>query len=315
MTPVFNESSGIIKFLETQLLPAIKNIPGKIDAEIILVDDGSTDNTLELITDYCSKQASKINIKCVSFTRNFGKEVALAAGVKYASGDAVIMIDADGQHPADVIPKMISRWEKGAKVVTALRGHSTTTHRMGSMMFYKTMRLLGNKTIVVGATDFRLIDREVADEYNKFTEHNRITRGLIDWLGYPQEYIRIKLNKRMSGKATYNFRKLVALAGNSFVSMTRTPLLMFGYLGVFITVFSLILGLFILIQQYILGDPLGLDWSGAVAMCVFISFLIGLVLTSQAMTALYISHIHVEGKNRPLYVVSKEKSVGISKKK
>ena len=163
--------------------------------------------------------------------------------------------------------------------------------------------------------DFRLIDREVADAYNIFTEHNRIARGLIDWLGFPQEYIKVKLHGRMSGKGTYNFGKLFALAIDSFVSMSRTPLVFFGYLGGFITIFSGILGLFILIEQYIMGDPLNLDWSGAVAMCIFISFLIGIVLISQAITALYISQIHTEVKNRPLFVIDKEKSVKLEKGK
>ena len=315
VTPVFNEATVIKQFLDTQLIPTLESMLGDINFEIVLVDDGSTDGSSKIIKEYCAKSTSKIPIKCVSFTRNFGKELALMAGIQYSDGDAIIMIDADGQHPVDAIPAMILRWKNGAKIVTALRKQSTTTHRFGSMMFYKVMRTLGNTSIVVGATDFRLIDREVADEYLRFTEHKRITRGLIDWLGYPQEYINVKLNKRLSGKASYNFKKLFALAGNSFISMSKTPLLFFGYLGMSITFFSLVLGLFILIQQYIMGDPLHLGWSGAAAMSVFISFLVGLVLTSQAMTALYISHIHIEGQNRPLFVVSKEKSVGITKKK
>ena len=161
------------------------------------------------------------------------------------------------------------------------------------------------------ALDYRLIDRVVADEFNAFTERNRLARGLIDWLGYPQEYVKVETLGRINGRPTYSSRKLIGLAIDSLASSSRTPLVIFGYIGVFITVFSVIFGLFILIQQYILGDPLHLDWSGAVAMSVFISFLVGLVLISQSLTALYISQIHVESKGRPLYVIDKEKSVGV----
>ncbi len=312
--PIYNEAGGIGKFLDEKFLPELKAITKNYRVEVVLVNDGSDDNTVEKIR--TSKLVkSNFNIRLVSFSHNFGKEAALTAGIKYATGDAVIMIDADGQHPVEVIPEMIEKWENGAKVVTAIRSHSKTNHSLGSSVFYKAMRLFGNNSIKEGATDFRLIDREVANAYNVFTEHNRIARGLIDWLGFKQEYIKIKLHGRMSGKGTYNFGKLVALAVDSFVSMSKTPLVIFGYLGTFITIFSGILGLFILIEQYILHDPMNLDWSGAVAMCVFISFLIGLVLISQAITALYISQIHTEVKNRPLFVIDKEKTFYIENSK
>ena len=119
----------------------------------------------------------------------------------------------------------------------------------------------------------------------------------------------------MDGKPTYSHKKLVTLTIDGLASSSRTPLVLFGYIGVAITVVSLILGVFILIQQYILGDPLKLDWSGAVAMSVFVSFLVGLVLVSQAITALYISQIHTEAKGRPLYVVDKRKSIGLKNDK
>ena len=159
-----------------------------------------------------------------------------------------------------------------------------------------------------GAMDFRLLDRVVVDEFNQLTERNRLTRGLVDWLGFDQEYIKVKTKGRKNGKPTYSTKKLASLAMDSVISSSRTPLVIFGYLGAFITIFSLIFGLFILVEQYILGDPLKLDWSGAVAMSVFISFLVGLVMISQSITALYISQIHTEAKGRPLYVINKKKS-------
>ncbi len=301
---MYNEEEGIEEFLVRQLEPALVSLD--YDIEVILVNDGSRDKTLRKIDAIIEK--SEMPIKVVSFSRNFGKEMALTAGLHYAEGNAVIMIDADGQHPVEMIPKMIEKWEKGAEVVTAVRGANTTKHKMASRMYYGMMRMMGNKNLVVGAMDFRLVDRAVVDEFNKLNESNRITRGLIDWLGFEQEYIKVNTKNRAYGKPTYSSRKLMKLAADSLVSSSRTPLTIFGYVGIFITVVSVIFGLFILVEQYILGDPLKLDWSGAVAMSVFVSFLVGLVLISQAMTALYIAQIHSESKGRPLYVVDKKKS-------
>ena len=306
VVPVYNEEAGIQDFLMKQLMLVLGDL--KYETEVVLVNDGSRDETVEKIQE-C--MGGRKNVKLVSFSKNFGKEVALTAGLQYAKGEAVIMVDADGQHPVEIIPKMVEKWENGAQIVTAVRDENTTKHKMGSRVYYAMMKMFGNKDIVVGAMDFRLVDRDVVDEFDKMTERNRLTRGLIDWLGVPQEYIKVHTKNRMNGKPTYSAKRLMALTVDGLVSSSRTPLLIFGYIGLFITVVSLILGLFILIQQYIMGDPLGLDWSGAVAMSVFVSFLVGLVLISQAITAIYISQIHVEAKGRPLYVVDKRKSFGI----
>ncbi len=308
VVPVYNEEAGILDFLDEQLLPVISGLSYTV--EVVVVNDGSRDKTLAEI-DKCKLKKNK-NFKIVSFTRNFGKEIALSAGIKEATGEAVILIDGDGQHPVEMIPKMIAEWEKGAEIVTAVREENTTRHKFGSKLYYVTMRMFGNKQVVVGAMDFRLISRNVANEVNDFTERNRLARGLIDWMGVPQTYIKVKTKNRVKGKPTYSAKRLARLTVDSLVSASRTPLLIFGYIGIFITVVSFLFGLFILIQQYILGDPLGLDWSGAVAMSVFVSFLVGLVLISQAITALYISQIHVEAKGRPLYIIDKKKSHGIN---
>ncbi len=308
VVPVFNEEAGIIKFLDVQLMPVLAEL--ECETEVILVDDGSTDKSLEKMRS--SELVKRRNVRIIAFSRNFGKEAALTAGLNKARGDAVIMIDADGQHPASTIPKMVKKWQDGAMVVTAVRNENTTKHRFGSRIYYWLMRRFGNRNVVVGAMDFRLIDREVVDDFKRMTERNRLTRGLIDWLGYPQEYVMVHTGGRIGGKPSYSFKKLVGLTVDGLASSSRTPLVIFGWIGLIITIVSFILGLFILIQQYIMSDPLGLDWSGAVAMSVFVAFLVGLVLISQAITALYISQIHQEAKGRPLYIVDKKKSVGLN---
>lgn len=307
VVPIHNESGGIKNFLDKELFPELEKIK-KYRHEVIFVDDGSTDNSLEIIQEYAKKQK---NIRIIALSRNFGKEPALSAGLAEASGDAVITIDADGQQPPKLIPEFIEKWEDGADIVTGVRDHYTKhglIQKMGSKLFYWLLRKMGNKYTVPGSTDFRLMDRAVVDEFNRLSEHNRITRGLIDWLGFKQEYIKYTYGARLAGKPSYGMKKLFKLAIDSFVSMSTTPLVVLGYLGLIITFLSGILGLFVIIQQYILGDPLGLYWNGAVQMAIFITFLIGIVLISQAITALYISHIHAETQSRPLYIINKKES-------
>lgn len=309
--PVYNEADGLSHFLDDLLLPEIKKITN-YQTEIILVDDGSRDRSLALMQDYSKRNSS---IKTVALSRNFGKEPALAAGISVATGDAVITIDADGQQPPSILPKFITAWENGADVVVGVRDRFTKhglIPRLGSKLFYALLRLMGNRHTVPGSTDFRLIDRVVIDEFNRLPEHNRITRGLIDWLGFNQIHISYTYGARYAGKPSYNFKKLFLLAIDSFISMSTTPLVIFGYIGALITIFSFILGIFIIVNQYILGDPLRLYWNGSIQMAVFITFLVGLVLISQAITALYISHIHAETKSRPLFIINPKTSRGLS---
>ena len=310
ITPVHNEAEGIKDFISESLIPVIEKL--NLNYELIIVNDGSTDDTLSIIQ-ALSEQSSKI--KVLSLSRNFGKEPALSAGLLYAKGDAAITIDADGQQPPKLIPDFIKKWQSGAEIVTGVRSQYTKhglIQKIGSKLFYKLLSLMGNKSTVPGSTDFRLIDRVVIDEFNKLSEHNRITRGLIDWLGFKQEYIEYIYGVRTAGKPSYNLKKLFHLAIDSFVSMSTTPLVLFGYLGIFITIASFILGLFCIINQYILGDPLQLYWNGSVQLAIFITFLIGLLMISASITALYISHIYAETQNRPLFIIDQRESRNIN---
>lgn len=306
IVPVYNEADGIKDFVTTSLLPVLEKI--NYNFELIIVNDGSTDNTLKIIQSLAAKNSK---IKILSFSRNFGKEPALSAGLNYANGVAALTIDADGQQPPKLIPDFIKKWEEGGEIITGVREQFSKhgiVQKLGSKLFYRLLHLMGNKSTVPGSTDFRLLDRVVIDEFNKLSEHNRITRGLIDWLGFKQVYIEYVYGVRAAGKPSYNLRKLFKLAIDSFVSMSTTPLVIFGYLGIFISITSFILGIFCIVNQYILGDPLHLYWNGSVQLAIFITFLVGLLMISQSITSTYISRIYSEAQGRPLYIVDKKES-------
>ena len=311
--PVYNEEKGFGQFYEKMLLPELEKL--KYDYELILVNDGSTDDSLQVIQELSEKDN---HIKVLCFSRNFGKEVALTAGIREAVGDAVLTMDADGQQPPKLIHEFIKKWEDGGEIVIGVRGryekHGLIA-KIGSKLFYKILGMMGVKDTVPGSTDFRIIDRCVADEYNKLTEHGRITRGLMDWMGFKKVYIDYVYGNRLAGKPSYNFKKLFQLAIDSFVSLSSTPLIIFGWIGVLITILSFILGVFVIIEEFILGDPIGLKWTGTTCLSIFITFLIGLVLISQSIVALYISHIHAEAQGRPLYIIDHKNSRNLNERK
>lgn len=312
VVPAYNESENI-KPLYNSLRPMLTRLV-RSRYEIIFVDDGSTDDTSNLIADLRKRNK---RVKLLSFSRNFGKEIALAAGLKEAKGDAILMLDADGQHPINRIPDFMSAWRGGAQVVIGVRSANQNegwVKRYGSRLFYYLFNQLSGVTMVPRSTDFRLIDQAVRNEFVKLQEPNTITRGLIDWLGFQREHIEYVANARMAGVAGYKFSKLFKLAANSFVSLSPTPLYAFGYLGLFITGGSLILGLSILVEQVLLNDPLHWKFTGTAMLSVLVLFLIGLVLISQGVLALYISAIHTQAKRRPLYVVNYRNSLGVDAK-
>ncbi|MCL2869307.1 glycosyltransferase family 2 protein [Candidatus Saccharibacteria bacterium] len=303
VVPAYNEAASIEKF-HRSLVDVLKSIGSH---EIIYVDDGSRDGTLDKLYQLTTSETVKI----VSLSRNFGKEAALTAGLAQAKGDAIIMLDSDGQHPVELIPEFIAAWQAGSQVVIGVRKqnkHHSVIARAGSWLFNVLLHLISSSKVVPGATDFRLIDSSVKDEFLKLTEKRRITRGLIDWLGFDTKYIYFNQKNRIAGKPSYNFRKLTGLAIHSFVASGPTPLYLFGWVGGFITIISGIVGLFVIIEALILRDPMHLDITGSGALGLLVLFLVGIVLVSQAVTALYISSIHTEALNRPLYVIDKKKS-------
>lgn len=301
--PCFNEGSNTLA-IYTALNNVIKEIP--YDFELIFINDGSTDSSMVKLRDK-TKDDSRVRI--IEFSRNFGKEVAVTAGINHCRGDACIIIDADLQHPPELIPEFLKKWQNGAEVVVGVRKKNKGegfTKRIGSYIFYKIINKISHTEIVPYSTDYRLLDRIVIDEFNKLKEKNRITRGIIDWLGFKRDYVYFEANKRTNGQTGYNFVKLVRLAFSSFVSLSLFPLRLAGYLGIFITFLSGCLGLFIIIEKYILNDSMNINFSGSAILAVIILFLVGIILICLGLVALYIANIHDEVINRPLYVVRKE---------
>jgi glycosyltransferase involved in cell wall biosynthesis len=308
VVPVYNEAGYLPALHEslTRVLPAI------IDGyEIIFVDDGSHDASVRIIQGLCR---SDPHVRLLKLTRNFGKEIATTAGIHLAEGQAILTLDADGQHPVDRIADFVTAWRQGAKVVVGVRTANQRegmVKRYGSKLFYALVNRLADTKLVPGATDYRLIDQTVQHEFKRITERNRITRGLIDWLGYQPVYISFAALPRTSGTAGYSFKKLVKLAVDSVVSLSISPLYITAYIGAFVLPASLLLGIGMLLNA-LFGDPLKLHATGGAYVLVLVLFLIGVLLVSQGIIGLYLSHIHAETQNRPLYIVDHDPSEGIA---
>lgn len=279
-----------------------------IDYELVYVDDGSTDSSLEIIRKLHEENSK--NVRFVALSRNFGKEAAMSAGIHASKGDAAIIIDADGQHPIELVDDFIKKWKEGFDVVIGVRESNEgegIIKRYGSNLFHLTLRLInGRESTLPGSTDFRLIDRKVIDEYNKLTERNRITRNLIDWLGFKKALVPFSAKARHAGKATYSYRKLIKLALDGVIAHSTRPLKLISLLGFVISTFSVFATLFLVIEKYVLGDPLALAVTGVAILALFLSFLVGVVLVCQGLLALYLESVYYETQNRPLYIIKEQ---------
>jgi len=305
--PLYNESAGIATFHHDVLMPELKKITGH-KFEIIYVNDGSSDTTLSIITAIADAQA---NVKVVNLSRNFGKELATTAGISVATGEATLIMDGDGQHPPRLIQKFIDAWQEGAQVVIGVRAsnaHEGFIKKWGSKAFYRMFNASSGAKLIPRSTDFRLISAPVREEFLRCTERYRITRGLIDWLGFQRAYISFDPPARLAGTASYRPSQLVLLAVNSFVSLSLKPLFFFSILGGVITAVSFVAGIFLFIEQLLLSDPLGLKFTGSAMLGVFISFLVGIVLLSQGILAMYLYHLQGQTQARPLFIIDKATS-------
>jgi dolichol-phosphate mannosyltransferase len=277
----------------------------RYDWEYIFVNDGSSDNSFEVLKILAD---SNSRVKVLDFSRNFGKEAALTAGVHYATAsDAVICIDADLQHPPELIPQMVELWDKGVDIVATIRtsiDRQPLLRRVGSHIFYWLMSKISGLEMVSQTTDFRLYDRKVIQIFVLATERNRLFRGIMDWLGFDKAYLNFRADARAAGSPAYSYSKLWALAVNSITSFSLWPLRITGYLGVLIVGSSVLLMLWMLLSNFF--EFLSYQYSSIALVVVFNTLLIGIVLMGIGLTAIYIGAIHTEVINRPLYVLKQE---------
>jgi len=301
IVPIHNESQNI-PLLYSAILQQFKKL-SNYKFELVMIDDGSRDDSLNRLEQLARKDS---RLRVLEFARNFGKEAAISAGLHEAKGDAAILIDADLQHPPKHLKSFLDKWKKGADVVVGVREYSDSESwfkKTTSSLFYRLFGMVSTTEVVPHATDYRLLDRSVIDNFARMTEHGRITRGLIDWLGYKRDYVEFEAPPRVHGEAQYTVGKLFKLALDSFTSHSLLPLKLAGYLGIAIIVSTVPLGLFMYVEKYLLGDPLGLRFTGTAMLAVLIIFLVGIILFCMGLMALYIARIHTEVMNRPLYVV------------
>jgi dolichol-phosphate mannosyltransferase len=305
VVPCYNEKGNLPR-VHQALTSVFAHLGSGYDAEFLFVDDGSEDGTAAEIEKLAEEDP---RAKLISFSRNFGKEIAMTAGIRYAKGAAVVMLDADLQHPPELIPLFLEKWRNGTEVVIGVRKKNkkyTLAKRCGAALYYKLMSVVSKTEMVPRETDFRLIDRAVADAFNAFTERERSTRALIDWLGFKREYIEFDMNERTNGEASYSMGKLFHLAIYSLVSHSLLPLQLAGYLGIFITFCSGFLGVAVFFERYVFNDAWHWAVSGSAQLAIIIVFLMGIVLICLGFIALYVGNIQSETTNRPMYVIRKK---------
>ena len=306
IVPAYNEEKNI-PLIYSELQKIFKTLQDSYVFEVIFINDGSTDKTIYEIEKLANSDSQ---VKYIDFSRNFGKEIATTAALNNCQADACIMVDADLQHPIELIPEFIKKWENGADVVVGIRKKNKSIgwfKKFGSKIFYKIINRIAEVKIVPNATDFRLLDKIVIEQFNRFTETNRMTRALIDWLGFRRDYIYFEANERVNGNASYSFWKLFKLALNSFISLSLLPLKFAGNLGLVITLVSGIAGFYILLGKYVFRTHFASTFSDAENLAILILFLVGIILISIGLMALYIANIHSEVIDRPMYVIRKKK--------
>lgn len=300
--PVYNEEE-IIEECYKRIKNVIFDSLVDYDCETIFINDGSKDNTLKIL-ELIAKQDE--NIKIISFSRNFGHQCAVTAGLKETTGDAVVIIDADMQDPPELIKDMIKLWEEGNEVIYAKRKKrkgESLFKLFTAKAFYKMLNGLSDVEIPRDTGDFRLVDRKVVDVINSLPEHNKFLRGLFSWVGFKQTPFEYERQKRYAGKTKYPFKKMLKLGTDGIISFSNKPLRIIGGLGV-LTIFISFLVLIYALLSYIFNwNQLTSGWT---SLMVAITFFAGVQLSSLWILSEYIARIYDETKKRPEYIIDKK---------
>jgi len=296
--PVFNEEAVL-----PLLLHRLDKLVATLDApaEIIFVDDGSRD-TSAIILEAMAKD--KPHIRFIKLSRNFGQQYAATAGMDAASGDAVILMDADLQDPPEIVQEMIARWKEGYEIVYArrrARDGESFFKKFTSKLFYRLLGQLSDVDIPRDVSDFRLMDRGVVEAFREMPERDRYVRGMIHWLGFKQTSVEFDRPARAAGETKYNFWKLLRLAVSALISFSDAPLKLAVWVGAGVSVFAAGYGAYAIFRG-LFADHIASGWASTV---VIISFLCGINMLLTGMVGIYVGRIHSEVKRRPLYVVSK----------
>ena len=285
-----------------RLTNVLKNIKD-YEYEIIVINDGSKDKTLEILEKLAQNDEK---LKVISFTRNFGHQAAVTAGLKHVTGDAIVIIDADMQDPPELIPEMLKLWEDGNEIIYGkrkTREGETAFKLLTAKMFYNTLNALSDVEIPKDTGDFRLVDRKVVDTINLLPEHNKFLRGLFSWVGYKQTPFEYERKERFAGKTKYSLKKMLKLASDGIISFSNKPLKIVGGLGIISIIISICILIYALLSYIFKLNNLSSGWT---SLMVAITFFSVVQLLSMWIMSEYIGRIYDETKQRPQYIVDKK---------
>jgi glycosyltransferase involved in cell wall biosynthesis len=296
VVPVHNEWAGIDEFFEA-LKAALDVVP--LSYEVIFIDDGSEDRTIDKLMAF---RSADDRVKVIRLSRNFGKDVALSAGLEYARGDAVIPIDADLQDPPALIPEMIAKWREGYEVVYAARRSrdgDSLLRRKVTRAFYWVINKVSEVPIPPDVGDFRLLDRAVVEALIRLPEHSRFMKGLFAWVGFKQTAVYFERGSRAAGNSKWSSGRLWNFALDGLISFSSVPLRIWSYLGMIISFFALCYAAFLIWFKLVRG----IDVPGYPSLMVVVLFFAGVQLVTLGIIGEYLSRVYNEVKRRPLYLV------------
>lgn len=274
--------------------------------ELIFVNDGSRDKTEEIISEICKQDK---NVRLINFSRNFGHQTAITAGMDYSSGQAVVVIDADLQDPPEVILDMIAKWKEGYDVVYGQRlkrKGETFFKKVTAKMFYRLLAAMTSVDIPVDTGDFRLIDRKVCDVMSSLTEKNRYVRGLVSWVGFRQTAVTYVRDERFAGETKYPLKKMLKFAMDGITTFSYKPLKISTYIGFLVSALSFVY-LIVVLCLRLFTDTTVTGWASTLAVSLMFN---GVILMMLGIIGEYIGRIYDETKNRPLYIVREKKGFG-----
>lgn len=299
--PMYYEETVAQKCYE-RVIKNLKKLQ-EYEYEIIFVNDGSKDKTQEVL-EKIAKQDKQV--KVISFSRNFGHQCAVTAGLKYVTGDAVVIMDADLQDPPELIPEMLKLWEAGNEVIYGkrkVRDGESKFKLLTAKLFYNTLNALSDVEIPKDTGDFRLVDKRVVDVINSLPEHNKFLRGLFSWVGFEQKEIVYERKERIAGKTKYPLKKMIKLGLDGIISFSTKPLKIVGGLGILSIMLSIIILLYAILSFAFKWNNLTAGWT---SIMVTITFFSGTILISLWMIGEYIARIYDETKGRPQYIIKQK---------